>query len=56
MQVQQAALANAGGRFLGPTDLADLSDAHHAAQHAAAQQAAQAAHAHAAQQQVGSVV
>ena len=48
LQVQQAALNNFGGRFLGPSELADLTDAHHAAQHAAAQAAAQQA---AAQQQ-----
>ncbi|KAK9799843.1 hypothetical protein WJX73_008807 [Symbiochloris irregularis] len=40
IQVQQSALTTVGGRFMAPTELADLSDAHHAAQHAAAQQAA----------------
>lgn len=42
VQVQQAALSNAGGRFMGPTELADSVEAQHAVQHAAAQQAQQA--------------
>ena len=51
LQVQQAALTNSGGRFMGPSELADCD---HNAQLAAAQQAAaaeQGAGAAAAQQQ-----